>query len=200
MKPHLAFAVAVAVIAPAAAFADEWTPTQEFQRAQTASLRIIEPEGYKVTVNGKADTVPAVFNFDNADSYVVVRLESPAGASWEKKFEVKAWNQTVVRVRHTTGTAAPTNNKKARTYVGVLANTLHVCRYSKDRVPVMLEVVADQVVKTVVLQPRSRENVDLPAGTYDVRVYKPFREKWAYTQTLQQTVTKDGWSVNVKCD
>lgn len=195
----LALVAAIAVLAPAVAYADEWTPSQDFQRSQVASLRVVEPEGYKVTVNGRADTAPAVFNFDNADNYVLVRFEAPGGASWEKKIEVKAYHQTVLRVRHVKAVAAAPDNKAVRTYVGVAANTSHLCKKPAERVAIKMEIVKETVVKSFELQPKSTLNVDLPEGTYDVRVYKPLNGQWAYTQTIPRQVTKDGWVLEFGC-
>lgn len=198
----LAVVAALVIAAPAVAVADEWSHTQEFQNAQTASIRVVEPENYKVTVNGRTDTTPAVFAVDNADNYLVVRFEAPSGASWERKIEVKAYRQTVLRVKHVAAKAdAPKDAPKGRSFIGVVANTTHLCKASKERVQIRLDFVNDSgVVKSVTLDTRSRKDVELPAGAYAVRRFKPFKGEWAFDGAENRTIDKDGWTYHYGCE
>ncbi len=190
--------VVAALVIPAVAHADEWTFTQEVSASQGTSIRVVEPEGYTVTVNGKTETVPHVFAVDNADNYYAVRLTAPDGATWEKKIEVKAYKQTAIRARHVKGAAEPPSADKPRTFVGVAANLSHVCKKSSERRQIRLDFVADKVVKSIVLESRSREDLELAAGTYSVRLYIPQNGEWAYHRTTEQVVGKDGWSYAYK--
>lgn len=198
----LVVVAALVIAAPAVAVADDWSHTQEFQNAQTASIRVVEPENYKVTVNGRTDTTPAVFPVDNADNYLVVRFEAPSGASWERKIEVKAYRQTVLRVKHVAAKAdAPKDAPKGRTFIGVVANTSHLCKAAKDRTQVRLDFVNDSgVVKSVTLDARSRKDVELPAGKYSIRRFTPFKGEWAYAGVGDLVVEKDSWTFQYGCD
>lgn len=189
--------VVAALVIPAVAHADEWTFTQEVSASQGTSIRVVEPEGYTVTVNGKTETVPHVFAVDNADNYYAVRLTSPDGESWEKKIEVKAYKQTAIRARHVKA-AAGAPSDKPRSFVGVAANLSHVCKKSSERRQIRLDFVADKVVKSIVLESRSREDLELAAGTYSVRLYIPQNGEWAYHRTSEQVVSKDGWTYAYK--
>src|SRR5687768_997660 len=133
--------IVLAVIsAPLTAFADSWSFTTEIQPTNTTSLRIVEPEGYRVTVGQQTNSVPAVFTLPNADDYVTLAVVAPNGASWEKKIEVKPYKQTVVRITHRAErpAAAPITRPS---HVGVLFNTSHLCRDAKARGPVRLEFI-----------------------------------------------------------
>jgi hypothetical protein len=188
---------------PTVAFADSWSHTTDSQPAQSSSVRVVEPEGYQVTINGRADTVPAVFTLPNADAYVALSIVAPNGASWEKKIEVKPYRQTVVRITHKADAPNPARTAPAAkpSHVGILFNTSHLCRNAKDRGAVRLEWIdGANSVATYDVPMKSRLDVKLAAGEYSVRVYAPGTSgNWEYRTTVKHTVSKDGWNYEWGC-
>jgi hypothetical protein len=83
--PQLIVATAL-VLLSSEARADSWSHSVDFKYQRGASLRIVEPEGFTVELGGKTDTVPAVFNLNNQDSYVLVKVTSPIFAYAQKKW------------------------------------------------------------------------------------------------------------------
>jgi hypothetical protein len=187
----------VCISVPAIAAAeDRWSHTEEFQPASSASIRVVEPEGYQVTINGRTDNAPAVFAVPNADTYYVMTIRAPSGATWERKLEVRQWKQNVVRVRHGVDNAAP-----AASYVGVVANTTHLCKKASDRRDLRVEfVLGADIVKTIDVALRSRVDVALPAGEYRVRRYLRNQDAWEFAGTQNQTINADAWLIHYRCN
>lgn len=196
------FALALVCIAiPATAAAeDHWSHTEDHQSASASSVRVIEPDGYQVTLNGRTDQAPAVFTVPNADNYLVMIVRAPSGASWERKIEVRQWKQNVVRIRHVVDAPAaqPT---KALTYVGTIANTTHLCKKQSDRHDLRIEfVLGPDIVKTVDVAVRSRVDVELPGGDYRLRRYIRNGDAWQLSGTQPKTIKSDTWTVHYRCD
>lgn len=178
--------------------ADEWSHTVELQAADAATIRVVEPEGYQLTIDGRTETAPAVFPVANRDAYVLLGVRAPSGATWERKIEVKAWHQSVVRIRH--AAARPAAAPPAATYVGVVANTTHLCKAAADRRDLRVEFVSGAtIVKTVEAPVRSRVDVELPAGEYRVRRYLRGPSGWELSSAGTFTVDKDGWTYHYSC-
>lgn len=198
----LGLIVLVLALAPRLSHADSWSHTTEVNQARSTSIRIVEPEGYQVTVEGRTDTVPAVFALADADAYVVLAMVSPGGARWEKKIEVKAYRQTVVRVTHRADAPAPKTAPTAAkaTFIGILANTSHLCRKESDRGAVRIEMVSDgTTVGAYDVAARSRVDAKLPAATYQVRLFLAGTSGWEYRSTQTFEVKKDGWVFDYGC-
>ncbi|MBT8496405.1 MAG: hypothetical protein KJO07_25385 [Deltaproteobacteria bacterium] len=200
MKPTLA-AIAIAFITLLAgtqvASADAWKHSVEFKYAKSSSIRIVEPEGLKVVVEGREDTVPAVFKFANQANYYRVQVTAKDGKTWTKKIEVKAHRETVLRVSYTPkGKAPQTQDKKVQTFIGKARNT---CR-RKVALRFEFKLGADKKA-TVSLVPRQTKDVELPAGSYKVRVYNATTrsKKWNYLKTFDLSVKSDGWSFAPSC-
>jgi len=75
-----------------------WSDKMNYRYSKGTSLKVTEPEGFKVTIVGgdgaeKADTVPALFGLPDQDAYVKVTLVAPDGTQWTKKVEVRANQQ-----------------------------------------------------------------------------------------------------------
>lgn len=191
------------LIVPTTAFADDdWSVTPELRPANTASIRVVEPEGYEVTVQNRTDQVPAVFSVRNADDYVLLAVRAPSGATWERKIEVKAYHQTVVRIRHVASAPKKDAARPAATasYVGVLANTTHVCKKASDRIDIRVELLRGaDVIKTVDVPVRSRIDAEVPGGSYRARRYHRTSGGWQYAGTQELEVTKDGWIYHWGC-
>lgn len=57
-----------------------------------------------------------------------------------------------------------------------------------------------QTVKTFeVRQGMALNNVELPAATYDVRVFQKRQGKYLFTKTSQSSVSRDGWTFSYGC-
>lgn len=201
--------VRIAVIAgllalTSTARADTWSHDAAQQRARSTSLKVTEPEGYQITVNGRTDTIPALFNVDDADAYVELEVKSPSGATWRKKVEVKAYRQTTIRIHHTAvkevaTKAAAKPTPRAATFIGVVANTTHLCK-RRDRTDIRLQfVLGNERVKTVDLAMRSRADLELPAGHYRLRRFHRGRQGWELAATEALDVKKDGWVYSWGC-
>jgi hypothetical protein len=196
-------AVIVAIVGMSAvAHADEWSNTQEFAGAQQASIKVVEPEGYTVTINGRTDTVPAVFAVDNANNYLNMTIKSPDGATWSKKIEVKEYKQSVVKVRHVKAAAPdkPADNKpKAMSYVGNVKNTSNNCSTGATAIKVDF-LAGPDVAKSQVLEAGQHANLELAVGTYKIRLYTSDGTSWNFKETVDWPVSKDGWEYSYGCD
>ncbi|MBA3452076.1 MAG: hypothetical protein H0T42_03145 [Deltaproteobacteria bacterium] len=195
-----ALSLACILIPAIAAAEDRWSHTEDFQPASSASIRVVEPEGYQVTINGRTDSAPAVFAVPNADNYYVMTLRAPSGATWERKLEVRQWKQNVVRVRHGVDTVATPASAPAK-YVGVVANTTHLCKKVSDRRDMRIELVLGaDIIKSIDVAVRSRVDVELPAGEYRVRQYLRNQDAWELAGTQKHTVSADAWTIHFRCN
>ncbi|MEJ7597852.1 MAG: hypothetical protein WKG01_08095 [Kofleriaceae bacterium] len=196
--PVLALASVLATATTA--IADDWSHSVEHQPAATASIRVIEPEGYRFTVNGRTDSAPAVFAVPNADNYFVMTVTSPSGASWERKIEVKAHRQAVVRVRHAVPPPREAAQPGTSSFIGIMVNTTHQCREEAHRGAIKLEfVLGPERVKAVEVPMKSRVDVELPANTYRARLYLRSGAEWQFSTVKEVSVTKDGWVFEYGC-
>jgi len=179
------------------AYADDWTFTQDFSYAKTASIKVTEPEGYKVTIGDKTDTAPAVFNFDNNDAFQLVHITAPDGKSWEKKIEVRAGHQTTLRVKYAPAAAA-TPAGDARKHIGTVKNETNTCaKKTNQRFDFMLD---GKLVRSFELRGgQYTPNVELPDGTYQVRLFSVVSGQWVFQASSDFAVTKDGWVYTYGC-
>lgn len=200
-KPLLLALTALATAAVSApAHADTWTPKTELVPSNAAAIRVVEPEGYTFTIEGRTDTAPAVFNLANRDQYVVVDAYAPDGAHWQQKIEVRAYTQTVLRLHHQKDAPPPPAPAQAApTYVGVLYNTTHLCPKLSDRFAVRFDITSAAGTVTHVLEPRSRVDVTLAGGTYTLRQFTARNGAWEFASSQTLTVKKDGWMAGMEC-
>lgn len=203
MKYRVAVLSVVAVLfAVSSAHADDaWSHKTEFKWSKTTGIRIVEPEGFKVSIGEQKDSVPAVFKLANEDKYHVVEVTAPDGATWSKKIEVKAGKQTVLRVSYAKKAAAPKKaGKKARKYMGKVTNGNHKCA-AKNRFHMKFEFLLDgEKIKDIVLKSgRFEPNFELPEGNYDIRYYKRQSKRWVSFEFGKKDINKDGFHVFYGC-
>jgi hypothetical protein len=196
----LAVAIACVMSVSTIAHAEEWSLSSEHKHSKSASIRVVEPEGYKVTVGEATDTVPAVMAIANTDAYVVVKMTAPSGRTWEKKVEVRANHQTILRIKHTPpGDAPKAEPSKVKKHIGTVQNTTNKCQ---KRTYHKFDFMADgAVVRSIELEAgKYQPNVELPAGTYDVRRFDVRQGQWVFAETTSFAVNKDGWVYYYGCN
>jgi hypothetical protein len=180
---------------------DDWSHTTELKWSKTSGIRVIEPEGYTVSVGDASDTVPTVFNLPNEDKYYVVKVSAPDGASWSKKIEVQNGKQTVLRVTYKKKADAPKQAaKKTRSHIGKVANNNHKCD-KNQRYAMKFEFLIDgEKIKELALKPGIYEpSFELPQGKYDVRYHRLESKRWVFLETGHEEVSKDGFSISYGC-
>lgn len=191
-----------------AAAEDSWRESVSFSRADRASLKIVEPEGYKVAVGSFNDTAPTVVAVDNADGYYAVTLTAPTGATWTKKIEVKRGQTTELRVQHVKANAS-TPATPSRSHVGRVRNTFPKCPAKKAGVLATTSVRADFVntagavaASIQVDAAAPQKDAEVPAGDYAFRTYiwNPKDKTWTFLKTLQVQIGKDGWIADIGCN
>lgn len=193
-------AIACVMSLATVARAEEWSLTVEHKYSKEASIRVVEPEGYQVFADGVSDTVPAVLKTANTDAYVVVKFTAPSGRTWEKKVEVRAGHQTIVRVKHAPPSDAPaTPGKAAKMHIGSVKNTTNKCGKSSAH---KFDFMADgKLAKSFELAGgKFIPNVELPAGSYEVRRFDVRQGQWVFAETTPFAVTKDGWVYVYGCN
>ncbi|HTM22302.1 MAG TPA: hypothetical protein VL172_17400 [Kofleriaceae bacterium] len=180
-----------------------WTHEVSFSRSEATSIKVVEPDGFKVSIviggEVKSDSVPAVFTLPDQDGYYEVAVTAPDGATWSRKIEVRVRQQTSLAVRYVADAATPAP-PAGHNYIGRLRNTTHRCQAP---VEVRWDFLLDgkPVVSRVVPPGKQANNVEVVAGSYDVRVFgrgaadQPFK----YLQTDRVEVKADGWQVEFGC-
>ncbi len=196
--PLLVSSVACILASHSIAHADQWSLTTEFQTAGSTEVRVVEPEGYQVTLLGRTEVAPAVFAPPNGDDYVVL----PGGGAERCQVE----EDRGPRVPPDGGPDATPDAARAegprqgQSFVGTIANTSHLCQKASDRAAVRLELVVNgAAVRSFDVAARSRIDASLAPATYQVRSFRQAGATWEYVRTTSLEVTKDGWLLHWGC-
>lgn len=199
--------VALVVLARPAAAEDTWSKTVAFSRSDASAIKVVEPEGYRVTVTAPdgvlSDTAPAVFKLPPGDAFYLVTLTAPGGAQWSNKIEVKKYQTTELRVKHVAAGPAPAPGPApaaARTYIGSVRNKVATCG-KKLAARVEFINAAGAVVKNLEIKVGAMDQASLPGGTYDVRAYvwDAGANDWTYQTTQKAQIDADNWSATLAC-
>ena len=200
--------VIVAMYSQSAWAEEKWTESVSLTRADSAELNISEPAGYTISVkigdNVKTDTVPAVFGVANgvanANAFYAVTFTAPNGVTWTKKFQVKKYSSTDIKVSHSTvatPAAAAAKEVAVAKHIGTVYNKTGKCSSSGT---VKLEfshpeygTVSSQV------DLKKWQQLDIKAGTYSVRAFFWMNNEWAYQVTRDIKIERDGWALTSSC-
>jgi len=181
---------------------DKWADTVSYSRTDGAQLSITEPDGYQISVKGgsvdKTDTAPTIIAVPNANAFYSVTFTAPNGASWTKKFEVKKYSSTDIKVRHSAGAAAQNDSKPSGAkHIGTIYNHTGNCT---QKINIKLEFIgADNQVLASEVALGKYAQIELPAGSYSVRAYAWMNNAWTYHVTRSTNITADGWELSAKC-
>jgi hypothetical protein len=184
-----------------------WTDKSEHRYSTGTSLKVMEPDGFKVTVTtadgDKVGTVPEVFPMPDADAFVKVTITAPDGTVWSKKIEIKSKHQTELVVTFKSDAPKAEPAKASKGYIGALQNRSGGCG-SKWEGTIYAEFIAPNdrtvVAKSPNVDSQKNSNVELPAGAYDVRVYRWNGSEFQFSLTTRQTIpAQDGWALGWGC-
>jgi hypothetical protein len=208
-KPRIGLlALMLVLLMGGVAMAGTWSEKVNFRPSNKTSLKITEPEGFKVTAKladgeEKVGTVPELFALPDGDAFVTVTITPTDGsAPWTKKIEVRSRQQTELTVSFK-GDAPKAEPAKApgRSFVGRMLNQAGGCGKAWDRsIKVDFLRGADGAnAKTVQIDSKKNVDIEVGAGKYDVRVFIWNGTEWKFVLTSNHEITKDGWTLGFGC-
>ncbi len=170
------------------------------------SLKITGADGLKasVTVDGSAkeDTIPAVFSLPDHDAFIPVVITAADGKTFNQKIEVKAHQQTELTIKYEAD-GKPAAAPAGRKYLGHAVSFMSRCKQSRDLKMEFLRSSDGQSQASLILKPEgasSEQNVEIPAGQYDVRVFtKSGSSDFAFWKTEKLDVNADQWVFAIGC-
>jgi hypothetical protein len=197
---------ALAVLTFAGVALADWSYTTSFKHAAKTTLKVVEPDGFKVKVtigsDVKEDTIPAVFQLPDGDAFVPVTVVAKDGSTWSQKIEVKDKQQTELKVQSPAGAKpAPGPAGPSRKFIGSASNTTNRCTNPNDRGDLRYDFLLDgtKVREVEVAVNRRIPNIEIAQGSYSVRVFKKRGSDYIFVTTSQLDVTKDGWEYSYGC-
>jgi hypothetical protein len=195
--------IALAILTVVSTALADWSHTVSYKYSGKTSLKVVEPDGFKVkvTVGGdvKEDTIPTVFQLPDGDAFLPVTVTAKDGSSWSQKIEIKDKQQTELKISYTAATkAAPSG--PARKFIGSLVNNTQRCAV-KERGDVRLDFLRDgtKAYEFVVPMNRKMQNIEVAQGTYDVRVFIRRGNDFVFVTSSSYNVAKDGWDYTYGC-
>ncbi len=183
-----------------------WNDKVSFRYANATSLKVTEPEGFKVSIllpdGEKTGTIPELFSLPDQDAFVKVTLTSPQGDAWSKKVEIRSKQQTELAVQFKADAPAAEPKKAGRTYVGKFLNQIGGCGRSYHATQVKIDFLRNssgEIVKHQLIDAGKTADVEIEGGKYDVRVYLGVDGDWKYVHTSTWDIGKDGWLLGFGC-
>ncbi len=204
VSPILLAAISlVAMVASPARAEDKWSDTKAFVRSDATSLKILEPEGYRVSVvvdkKVVSDTLPAIVRLPDEGFYQVT-ITAPSGAAWSQKVEARRYQITELRVKHTVSEAPATPAAAPqRKYIGTMVNRVSTCG---KKLAAKVELVDGAgVTAAFQIKTNSLEQGSVVGGTYDVRAYvwDAGANDWTYQTTTSALFNRDNWKITLLC-
>jgi hypothetical protein len=200
--------VFVVVAAAGTAIAGTWSDKVNYRFSQQTSIKIIEPEGFKVTVtladgSVKVGTVPELFTLPDADAFVKVTITPTDGsAPWSKKVEVRAKQQTELAVAFKPDAPKGEPAKPSgRGFFGRMINQGGGCgRGWNQSIKVEFLRKPDRIEQAgVQIAPSKNVDVELPGASYTVVVQLWNGKEWKFVTSSDHELTKDGWRLAFGC-
>ncbi len=203
---HLAIFLLAAVVSLFASVAQaDFTHTVTYGYSQGTSIKITSPANFKVKVQvggqEKEDTIPAIIALPDQDAYVPVTIIAPDGKSWTGKIEVKAKQQATVSFGYTADAAPAAQAGAARKFIGKITNLTNTCdaTHQGSMHFEFLDANGQKLYETDLDMNQFKPNVEVPAGTYDVRIFKKTPQGPIYQTTTKYTVSADNWHFEWSC-
>lgn len=170
------------------------------------SLKITEPEGFKITVateaGDKVGTAPEVFALPEKDAFVTVTLLAPDGTKWSKKVEIVAKKQTELAISFKADAPAPAAEPaRGRNYIGKMLNSGGGCgkAYKGTIRADFLEPTTGTVKASSEIAAGANRDVEVPSGALEIRVFLSKGSEWQFITTGKYEFTKDGWQLGFGC-
>lgn len=170
------------------------------------SLKITEPEGFKITVateaGDKVGTAPEVFALPEKDAFVTVTLLAPDGTKWSKKVEIVAKKQTELAISFKADAPAPAAEPaKGRSYIGKMLNSGGGCgkAYKGTIRADFLEPTTGTVKASSQIAAGANRDVEVPSGALEIRVFLSKGNEWQFVTTGNYEFKKDGWQLGFGC-
>ncbi len=183
----------------------DFTNTVSYAYSQATSIKVTSPANFKIKVQvggqEKEDTIPAIISLPDQDAFVPVTIIAPDGKSWSGKIEVKAKQQATIAFTYTAQAAAPAAAAPARKFIGKVTNLTNTCDATHQGTMhfEFLDAGGTKVYEVDVEMNTFKPNVDIPAGSYDVRVFKKTAQGPIYQTTSKYTISQDGWNFEWSC-
>jgi hypothetical protein len=202
------FAILVVALGPiSSARAQQWSHVVSYRHAASASLKVTEPENFKVTIvaggETKSDTIPAIFNLANQDAFVPLTVTASDGQTWSVKIEVRARQQTEVKIKYTPAQRAEPAKAGGQKFIGRAANSTHRCSDRRQVGTLRFDFLLGGANARSVEVPPNRvvNNIELEGGTYSVRVFikRTPQDAYIFVRTGSLAVNRDGWEFSWGC-
>jgi len=201
----------LAIMLAAGSARAEWTHEVSYRYGGKTSLKVPEPEGFHVTAvvagEPKEDTIPAIFDLPDEDTYIEVTVVAKDGEKWSKKIEIRSRQQATLTVRYRPKekeVAKEGNDKpqKRPSFIGSLANSTNRCQ-AAQRANVRFDLLEDgeKVYEFAVPMGKIRQNIEVRSGRYTVRIFAQTARDATYifVKSEDMSVGKDGWVLKYGC-
>ncbi len=211
MKNATSLLVLFAAIGTATA-AGSFSDRINYRPSRDTSIKIVEPEGFRVTIESpdgmQTGTVPELFRLPNQDAFVKVTMTSPDGTSWSKKVEIRQRNQAELSVTFKPDAAREKEKAKdaprARTFITELQNKGSTCDATSPwRATISAQFLRASdgvVIGTLQLDDDKSGQTELPADTYDARVFSWNGTEWKLAVSTRVDIpARDGFVLAFGC-
>lgn len=195
--------IALAVLTIVTTALADWSYTTSYKFAGKTSLKVLEPNGFKVKVaigaDVKEDTIPTVFQLPDGDAFLPVTVIAGDGSTWSQKIEVKDKQQTELKVSYSAA-AKPAAAGPTRKYIGSITNTTNKCAPA-DRGDLRFELMRDGVKAYEFVVPPNKKltNIEIAQGSYDVRIFARKGGGFVFVRSEPLNANKDGWDFGWGC-
>ncbi len=195
---RIAICVLVTMATVAIAGAEPLSYKEEFKPSSRASIKVLGPDGARVSSADGEDSLPSVIHVDNTDAFVPVTF-TYNGEKLVAKVEVRRNYVTEVRVSYNAPAAA--QKGPTRTFVAQLHNGMDTCEPALRHTVLSFELINHATavgVGTFEVRAGGISQLEnLVAGAVDVRIYDARTSKWI--ATTPYNIDKDGIEIYYGC-